>query len=321
MLTSMAEDDGDLMRLVDRIGRTHLQQRVHMQVHHAAEVFGPGRAFFNFDNAQPLNVVLRLGLKLCGLYGRGHRNFQNIQINHSEVSIPRLPPAFAGFTLLHLSDLHLDLDSCLTSVIAQRLKGLQYDVCLITGDFRNAHHGDFDPCLEQMRLLMPHLNRPTYGILGNHDFLEMVHPLEEMGVRMLLNETVRLERDGETIYLSGVDDPYFYETDNMDKARQGIPPEATSLLMAHSPGSYRKAAAVGYDLMLSGHTHGGQICLPGGIPILRIGNCPARMLSGSWSYQGMAGYTSVGTGSCGVPVRFHCLPEIALHHLNRGPHF
>lgn len=310
----MSEHD-NLEGLAERIGSTHLQQRLHMQVHHSAEVFGHGRAFFNFDNAQPLNVLLRTLLKATGMYGWGQRNFLDVQVRRNDVRISHLPLIFDGFTLLHLSDLHLDLDIQLTDVLIQRVQGLQYDICVITGDFRNSHHGDFGPCLVEMQKLMPYLHQPVYAILGNHDFIEMVNPLEKMGVQLLLNETVTLERGHEALYLSGVDDPYFYETDNLEKVRKKIPAEAASILLAHSPGSYRKAAAVGYDLMLSGHTHGGQICLPGGIAILRIGNCPARMLNGSWHYQGMSGYTSPGSGSCGVPVRFFCPPEITLHQL------
>ncbi len=70
--------------------------------------------------------------------------------------------------------------------------------------------------------------------------------------------------------------------------------------------------------MLSGHTHGGQICLPGGIPITLDSKLPRRYGAGAWSHEGMAGYTSVGTGSCIVPVRFNCPPEVALHRLRRG---
>ena len=310
-----------LMALEHRIGSIHLQQRLHMQSHRSPEMVGPGRSFFNFDNARVLNALVRTLLRLSGFYGRGYRNFLDIQVRTHSVGIAHLAPSFEGFTILQLSDLHLDLDPTLTPRILQRLEGLEYDVCVITGDYRNKCHGDFQPCLAEMEKLMSHLRpRPAYGILGNHDFIEMVAPLEQMGLQMLLNETVTLERGADRIYLSGVDDPCHYEADNLEKTRQGIPPGAASVLLAHSPSSYRQAAALGYDFMLSGHTHGGQVCLPGGVAILRLGNCPARMLNGSWSYQGLLGYTSPGTGSSGVPVRFHCPPEMTLHRLTtRSP--
>jgi len=72
-----------------------------------------------------------------------------------------------------------------------------------------------------------------------------------------------------------------------------------------------------FDLHLSGHTHGGQICLPGGIPLIRNGNCPKEMIAGAWRYGKMHGYTSRGTGCCGVAARFFCPPEITVHTLRR----
>jgi hypothetical protein len=70
--------------------------------------------------------------------------------------------------------------------------------------------------------------------------------------------------------------------------------------------------------MLCGHTHGGQICLPGGYPLTWDARCPRRLAAGAWSYGGMAGYTSVGAGSSVVNARLNCLPEITIHRLCRG---
>jgi uncharacterized protein len=81
---------------------------------------------------------------------------------------------------------------------------------------------------------------------------------------------------------------------------------------------HRQAAYAGFDPMLSGHTHGGQICLPGSIPITLDSVLPRRLRSGAWQYHHMTGYTSVGAGSCIVAVRLNCPPEITLHHLRRG---
>jgi predicted MPP superfamily phosphohydrolase len=317
-LARSAESEG-LLALSQRIGETHFQQRLRLQSYRAGDFFGYKRALMNPENARLVNSIVSGVLRSCGLYHWGNRNFRNLQIRRQDVLLPRLPAAFEGFTVLHLSDLHLDLDPALVPVIIAHLQQVDYDVCLITGDFRNAHFGDYQPSLDATRLLMPHLKAPAYGILGNHDFIEMVPGLEAMGIRILLNETVQLQQGGETLYLSGIDDPSYYQTDNLEKARQGIPNESTSILLSHSPSAYRKAAAAGFDFMLCGHTHGGQICLPGGVAILRIGNCPGPMLNGAWSYAGMQGYTSPGTGSCGVPVRFFCNPEITLHRLTAAP--
>ena len=97
----------------------------------------------------------------------------------------------------------------------------------------------------------------------------------------------------------------------------GIPDESVSLLLAHSPEIYRHAAYVGFDVMMCGHTHGGQICLPGGIALTFNSSAPRFTGVGAWSYALMQGYTSAGTGSSVVPARFNCPPEVTLHHLRR----
>jgi len=109
--------------------------------------------------------------------------------------------------------------------------------------------------------------RPVYGVLGNHDTIRMVPDLEAMGIRMLLNECEPIEREAATIYLAGIDDAHFYRVDNIEKAGSRIPHDVFSILLSHTPEIYRQAAYAGFDLLLSGHTHGGQICLPGSIPL------------------------------------------------------
>ena len=302
--------------LIERVGETHLRQRLTIQVEHAGELLGSGRTLLNIENAEWMMYLLYHALRVTRLYNRGHRNFLDIRCVDNEVVIPGLPAAFDGFTLLHLSDLHLDIDPALTDTIIQRLAGVQYDLCVITGDYRASSSGSYKAALEYSAKLAGTLRRPTYAILGNHDFIEFVPPLEEAGLTFLLNETVPITRGDATLYLSGVDDPHFYETDNLQQARANIPAGAVSILLAHSPELYRQASAAGYDFMLSGHTHAGQICLPGRIPVMG-GNarCPKAMVYGAWRYGSMQGYTSAGTGSCGVPVRFFCPPEFTRHRL------
>jgi hypothetical protein len=136
-----------------------------------------------------------------------------------------------------------------------------------------------------------------------------------MGIRMLLNESVPIERGHERIHLAGIDDAHYFRVDNIEKAAASIPPNECCILLSHTPEIYRQAAHAGVDLLLGGHTHGGQICLPGSIPITLDSHLPRRMGSGAWSYHDMAGYTSVGVGSSILPVRLNCPPEITLHRL------
>lgn len=311
----MSEEADALDSIIERIGETHFRQRFNIQIDHAAEIFGQGRTLFHIENAEWIMIFIYWVLRISRFYQRGLRNVKDIQITENIVNLPELPDAFEGYTILHLSDLHLDITKGLTEAIIERVKDLDYDLCVITGDYRASTSGSYTLALEETSKLIPYLKAPVYAVLGNHDFIEFVPTLEKAGLCFLLNETVVLERGDADIYLSGVDDPHLYETDNLHKTGDKIPGRAPSILLAHSPEIYRRAATSGYDFMLCGHTHAGQICLPGRIPILNNANCPRYMVYGPWQFANLQGYTSAGTGSCGVPARFNCPPEVTLHQL------
>ena len=299
--------------LEQRVGRAHLTHRLHMQRHWVARVVGHGLTYFHIENMLWLHWFIRLSFKMAGLYRRGQRNALRVTVRHNDVSILGWPRSFEGFTILQLSDLHLDVNDQFPDAIARAIAPLQYDLCVITGDFRARTYGPSEPAIQAMERLRPALKGDVYAVLGNHDFIEMLPPLEAMGIRLLMNESVLLRRGEDAICLAGGDDPHFYETDNIQKAAGHLDHEVPSVLLAHSPEIYRKAAACKFDLLLCGHTHGGQICLPGGIPVIINAHAPVQFVRGAWSYRGMQGYTSVGTGCSGVDVRFFCRPEVTLH--------
>jgi uncharacterized protein len=304
--------------LEERLGGVHARQRLGIESDHEAQIFGQGINFFHPENWYSIQAAIRAILKLTGLYWRGQRNTQRIQIRHNYIVREDVPPLFDGFTILHLSDLHADMNPGATQRLIGLLRDLQYDICVLTGDFRGKTFGPFDAALELMAQVRSHLKELVYGVLGNHDTIRMVPRLEEMGIRMLLNESETIVRDDQRIHLAGIDDAHYYRADNIEKAASGIPHDEFSVLLSHTPEIYRQAAHADFKFLLSGHTHGGQICLPGSIPVTLDSVLPRRMGSGSWQYQKMSGYTSVGVGSSVVAVRFNCPPEITLHHL-RGP--
>ena len=152
-------------------------------------------------------------------------------------------------------------------------------------------------------------------MLGDHDTIRLVPKMEAMGYTLLINECTRIERGGEAIYLAGIDDAHFYRLENFQRAAHSIPSGAVSILLSHTPETYRQAADAGFNVMLCGHTHGGQICLPGGIPVLTLADSPRALARGPWRYRGMVGYTSAGTGTSIVDVRLNCPPEVTLHRL------
>jgi predicted MPP superfamily phosphohydrolase len=195
---------------------------------------------------------------------------------------------------------------------------LKYDVCALTGDYRGKTYGPFEESLEGVKALRDRLKGPLYGVLGNHDSIRMTPELEAMGIRMLFNESEPIIRGHDQLYLAGVDDAHFYRTDDVEKAASKIPKDAFSILLSHTPEVYDQAARVGFDLMLSGHTHGGQLCLPGGFPIKLEAKLPRSLGAGAWHHGHMVGYTSVGVGTSLLPVRLNCPPEITLHTLRSG---
>jgi hypothetical protein len=312
-------DQGDLEYLERRLGRFHAKQRLGIERDHEARVFGGGLNFFHIENWYTAPWLIRSSLRLSGLYWRGRRNAERVEVRSNTVRSSNLPRAFAGFTILHISDMHVEMSEAAIGRLIKLLPELTYDLCVLTGDFRARTYGPFDATLAGVARVRSHITRPLYGVLGNHDTIQMVRGLEAMEIRMLLNENERITRGDQDIHLAGIDDAHYHRVDNIEKAASQIPENGFSILLSHTPEIYRLAAHAGFDLLLSGHTHGGQICLPGSIPITLDAVLPRRMGSGAWRYHEMAGYTSVGVGSCLVPVRFNCPPTITLHRLETMP--
>lgn len=315
---SIMEQD-DLEYLERRLGRFHAKQRLGIERDHEARVFGGGLNFFHIENWYTAPWLIRNSLRLAGLYRRGRRNAERVEVRSNTVRSSKLPRAFAGFTILQISDMHVEMSEAAMGRLIKLLPELAFDLCVLTGDFRARTCGPFDATLAGVARVRSHITRPLYGVLGNHDTIQMVHGLEAMEIRMLLNENERITRGDQFIHLAGIDDAHYHRVDNIEKAASQIPENGFSILLSHTPEIYRQAAHAGFDLLLSGHTHGGQICLPGSIPITLDAVLPRRMGSGAWRYHEMAGYTSVGVGSCVVPVRFNCPPTVTLHRLETMP--
>jgi uncharacterized protein len=268
-----------------------------------------------------LSVTLRAALKLTRLYSRGMRNALEPVVREVRFELEGVPGSFDGFRILHLSDLHIDGMEGLTEVIAERVAGLDADVCVMTGDYRFALQGPCEQVYSRMWKILRSL-RPRHGvfaILGNHDEAEIAVELQGFGVRMLINEAVKITRGGEGLWVVGVDDPHRYGCDDLKGALESVPPGAFKLLLAHSPEMFSEAAEAEVDLYLCGHTHAGQICLPRiGAPLTNA-DCPRPYTSGRWHHGEMHGYTSAGVGCSLVPVRYNCPPEITLIELASKP--
>lgn len=308
--------------LAARMGRELLARRLNAQASHWAGLQHQGEGILAIERFIPLDAIVGFCLRASGLGALGLRGARDLRLEQNLVCSKAVPEDLDGFRILQLSDLHLDLETGVMPRLLEKISSTDYDVAVITGDYRNSTTGDFARSLQETAEVLRALRQPVYGILGNHDFIEMAPYLEDLGLRLLINEWVSIERGSASLVIGGIDDPHFYRTHDLLKAGAGPRgPSAFRVLLSHSPETYRESVRH-FDFQLSGHTHGGQICLPGGIPLIRNGNCPSFMLSGAWEWHGegriLLGYTSRGTGCCGVPARFFCPPEITLHTLRRS---
>ncbi|HED39271.1 MAG TPA: metallophosphoesterase [Chromatiales bacterium] len=302
-------------RLEQRVGHLHFKQRFGIETERRARLIGQGVKLLNIENWGSMHQLIRTCLKLSFSYKRAKKNVLNIAITHNLLPIYRLPAGLEGLRLLHLSDLHLDLLPEMANSLIASINQVDYDLCVITGDYRAKTYGDYSAAINGMKKVRPHIKAPIYSVLGNHDSILMTTALEAMGIRLLMNEHVAIKQNSCTIWLAGIDDPHYFRADNIEKASSEIPATAPSILLSHTPEIYKHAAYAAFDAMLCGHTHGGQICLPGGKPLYCNVTCPHRYCSGSWKYHRMMGYTSRGAGASLVEARINCPAEITVHHL------
>ena len=193
-------------RLEKRLGHLHARLRLGIEADHEAQVFGQGINYFHIENLPPSHIAIRSCLKLSGLYGRGRKNAARIELRSHDVISSRIPKAFDGFTILQISDLHVEMSEAAMTRLAVMLPEIDYDLCVLTGDYRAQTFGPYEPALAGMARICSALKRPIYGVLGNHDTIRMVPGLEDMGIQMLLNENQAIERDNQRIYLAGIDD-------------------------------------------------------------------------------------------------------------------
>jgi predicted MPP superfamily phosphohydrolase len=264
--------------------------------------------------------AFKLILRLSGLYNKGMRNSANIKLQDISLYFPNLPKAFQGFTILHLSDLHLDGMKGLEDRVLGLLENRTVDLCVLTGDYRTGLHGLHKDIIGTLKYLIDNIDsrQGFIGVLGNHDSCHMVNPMEKIGIHMLINRTCLIHRGDEQIQCIGTDDVHYYYTDQALYALEHAQ-DYFSIALIHSPELYDKAAKMGVDLYLCGHTHAGQVCLPGGTAIIKHLNRGGKYYRGHWQYQKMQGITNSGVGTSGIPVRFNTQGEILIHHLNRQP--
>jgi predicted MPP superfamily phosphohydrolase len=203
--------------LVQRLGRRYAEQRLRIETDHQAQIFGQGINFFHFENLYSSEWLIRNTLRLVGLYRRGLKNATRVELRHNHIVLDRLPSAFDGLTILHISDMHVEMSLGAMQSLIKLVEVVDYDICVLTGDYRGKTWGPFEAAIEGLSWVRPHLREPVYGILGNHDTIRMVPALEGLGIRMLINESDTLSRCDDRIHLDVIDDSHFFRAEQIYK--------------------------------------------------------------------------------------------------------
>jgi uncharacterized protein len=246
-----------------------------------------------------------------------------IDIVNRTIAIRNLPSPFHGYRIVQVSDIHLDeyTEPYFLERIVHHVNALTPDLVLLTGDFIT--HGSLtfiagNHALHRCSEILTTLTAPLrYAILGNHDVSfnapAVIHALATHGTPVLVNQYVPIERNGGRFWLCGVDDPGSGHPD----LNLAIPakPDGPVLLMAHAPdyadevSSHPRGPLV--DLMLSGHSHGGQVRLPFLGPLI-LPPMGLKYPEGPYRFKQMQLYVNRGLGTVGLPFRLNCPPEITV---------
>lgn len=239
-----------------------------------------------------------------------------IQTNVYRIPVPNLPQAFAGFRIVHLTDIHYGVLTPLSLVqsVVNRANRIERDITVCTGDF--VHKRDTTVEVDAVWPLLCGLNAPggVYSVLGNHDhWADAERSLEWLrrSGQDVRHRAVPLQRGGSRLWLVGAGD-LWEDHRCLDGALAGVPEGECRIVLAHNPDTADMKRALRADLMICGHTHGGQVNIPFfGPPILPVQNksysCGLKQ-----SHRGEGVFISRGIGWAIYPVRFNCYPEIAV---------
>lgn len=275
-------------------------------------------------------IIFLLGVSFLGYYSLVFKP-NNIKIEKQVIFIKNLPPLFNGIRIVQLSDFHSWWFGSREKRVLEMLEELKPDFVFITGDFVGPITKTVtDKKLNSVKVFWQKLaeKNKIFAVLGNHDTKEVKKYLKESGIIVLDNENRKLTFNNQYIYLVGVNDPDTGR-DNLEKATQGIKEEKAKILLAHGPEIIDKAVEKNMDLVLVGHTHGGQVNIPIlGDLIQPLSNYGRKYKKGLFKIDSvpldsehLTGYTYLyvnrGVGTSIFPIRFNSPAEITLIELQK----
>jgi uncharacterized protein len=243
-----------------------------------------------------------------------------VRITTHDVSVPNLPAAFDGFTIVQMTDTHLGTFVSPKSLRTQvdRVNALNPDLVLLTGDFVSVNKRAIPAIARVFSGLSA--KHGVYAVLGNHDYWvdasAMTAALREGGIPVLFNESRKVSLGKEHVWLAGLDDLWEGSHD-YDRAFDGIPPAAVCIAMAHNPDTISYVKNRSIALMVTGHTHGGLVSFPFVGPLFSVTKLSPKYSSGMFTFGNTRMFVCRGMGS-GTPFRYRCPPEIAVFTLHRA---
>ena len=236
-----------------------------------------------------------------------------LAVERHAVGLKRLPGALDGLKVVHLSDIHHGPFTGREQIerAIEIANSLQPDIVALTGDYISHEREYVQPCAEMLGRLRARCG--VYAVLGNHDNWVDAALVTDLfsaeGIRVLVNEGLRFEDRGASFWLAGVDDT-MVGLEDLPLALAGSRSDELKLLLAHNPVILRRAARAGVDLVLSGHTHGGQVTWRN--ERSASGRVRRRILRGLARRGETQIYVTRGLGTVVLPVRYGCLPEVSL---------
>lgn len=236
----------------------------------------------------------------------------NLVVERRAIGLKRLPQELDGMTIVQLTDIHHSpfTDREQVERAIQTANSLEPDIIALTGDYVSHERSFISPVAGLLGKLKARYG--VYAILGNHDHWTDAALITDLfrleGIKVLINDGFRFEANGASFWLAGVDDT-MVGLEDLPQALTGSKEEEMKLLLAHNPVILRRAARAGIDLVLSGHTHGGQVTLRPERD--KQGRPRRRMLRGLGKRYETQIYVSRGIGTVVLPVRYGSLPEVS----------
>lgn len=242
-----------------------------------------------------------------------------LTVEHEIISLARMPRALEGLRIVQLSDVHHGPFSSTEQIqrAVETANRLKPDIIALTGDYISRERIYAAPCAEMLGRLRARYG--VYAVLGNHDHWTDAALITDLfraeGITVLINEGMRFEQRGAAFWLSGVDDT-MVGLEDLSLALAGARDDEMKLLLAHNPIILRRAARAGVDLVLSGHTHGGQVAIRS--ERNESGRARRRLIKGLGRQGNTQIYVNRGLGTVVLPIRYGCPPEVSLLELRCG---